>query len=400
MPYRKKGVALTPRIYNWLLAAATLLMMLGVAEAMLRWLSSDTFHIWPPGLESRFEPVTEIMPGVEGTSAFTINDMGVRGRNRVAEDRLSILALGGSTTECLYLDDRETWPWLLQDLLNAGAGPLKTWIGNAGRSGHSTRNHVLQARKMLEQYPDVEVLILMIGVNDLVLRLQKDTEFLPLEQESQRYRRKLFYRSFAVIPPMVKELPFLRRLALWQNVRMVKKRIMQQHDLANVETATGRTYIERRHERASAGVIRETLPDLTMGLNEYEQNVRAIIDHAGGLDVRVVLLTQPSMWDLELPSELSKFLWLGGVGDPPGAYYSVGALAQGMAIYNRRLLELCTQTSATCIDVAAELARDTTVFYDDVHFNEGGARQVADLVAKGLVRAGIVTDERFKVQGI
>ena len=382
--------------YNWIRAAAIALVMLVISEIILQWLSPETYHVWPPGLESQLKPVSAIMPGVEGVSTFTINDMGLRGRNVAADDRLRILALGGSTTECLYLDDHETWPWLLQQRLNAGASRVKTWIGNAGRSGQHTRNHVLQAKKMLEQYPDIDMLIMMIGINDLALRLQRDTGFLPLEQESPRYRRKLFYRSFAVIPPMVEELPFHRRLALWQRIRMVKKRLGRRHDFAEPETATGRGYVDRRQARANAANVRADLPDLSIALDEYERNVRAIIEYADGLDVRVVLLTQPSIWRADLPPDLAGLLWFGEVGesaeDAPTIYYSVDALTKGMAIYNRRLLEICVDTRALCIDVAAELSRDTSVFYDDAHFNEAGARQVAEMVAKGLARAGLVSD--------
>ncbi len=73
----KTSAETTPKIYNWLLALATALLMLCVAELTLQRLSPDTYHIWPPGFENQFEPV----PGVEGVSVFTINDMGVRGRN-------------------------------------------------------------------------------------------------------------------------------------------------------------------------------------------------------------------------------------------------------------------------------------------------------------------------------
>jgi lysophospholipase L1-like esterase len=391
----KNRAATRPQIYRWLLTAASLLLMLGVAEITLQWLSPDTYHVWPPRLESRFEPLADVMPGVEGVSLFSINDIGLRGRNPGADDRLSMLAIGGSTTECLYLDDREAWPRLLEEKLNARTSRVKTWIGNAGRSGHTTRNHVLQAEKMLGQYPEIDVLIMMIGVNDFALRLRRDTGFLPLQQESRGYRQKLFYRSFAAIPPMAQELPMLKRLALWQWTRVLKKRIQHRYDLIEVETATGRVYVDRRRERAAAKEIRETLPDLSSSLAEFGSNLRTIVDRADRDGVRVVLLTQPAMWGPDLSPELAGLLWFGAVGETrdgsPATYYSIGALAEGMARYNREVLEICMQTSAVCIDVAAALARDTSVFYDDVHFNEAGARQVAELVARGLERAGIVS---------
>jgi hypothetical protein len=34
-----------------------------------------------------------------------------------------------------------------------------------------------------------------------------------------------------------------------------------------------------------------------------------------------------------------------------------------------------------CIDLATTLEKDTTVFYDDVHFNESGAQKVSKTVS-------------------
>ena len=38
-----------------------------------------------------------------------------------------------------------------------------------------------------------------------------------------------------------------------------------------------------------------------------------------------------------------------------------------------------------CIDLAKTLPKDTTVFYDDVHFNENGAHQMVQIVADYLL---------------
>ena len=94
------------------------------------------------------------------------------------------------------------------------------------------------------------------------------------------------------------------------------------------------------------------------------------------------------MWRADLPPELRDLLWMGGIGhyqDSPGLeYYSVEALAEGLAAYNDSLLGICERQGVQCIDLAARLPKDTTVFFDDVHFNESGARQVAAILARDL----------------
>ena len=66
-------------------------------------------------------------------------------------------------------------------------------------------------------------------------------------------------------------------------------------------------------------------------------------------------------------------------------YYSVDALATALGRYNETLLAVCATARIGCIDLDAKLPKDTTAFYDDVHFNEAGARQVAMRVVAHLL---------------
>jgi hypothetical protein len=48
-----------------------------------------------------------------------------------------------------------------------------------------------------------------------------------------------------------------------------------------------------------------------------------------------------------------------------------------MIEFNAETLAICADRGLSCFDLAAVLPSDTTIFYDDVHFNEQGARAVA-----------------------
>jgi hypothetical protein len=106
--------------------------------------------------------------------------------------------------------------------------------------------------------------------------------------------------------------------------------------------------------------------------------------------IRVIVVTQPSMFREDLPAAMKALLWTGGVGDyqlGPGApYYSVAALARGMAEYNRVSLEQCRELGVECVDLASQLTQDTSTLYDDVHFNERGSREVAQTLARLIPR--------------
>ncbi len=58
-----------------------------------------------------------------------------------------------------------------------------------------------------------------------------------------------------------------------------------------------------------------------------------------------------------------------------------------MDAYNQTLLNLCRQDHLECYDLASSIPKDTSAFVDDVHFNIGGARMVAEFLAARLLAA-------------
>lgn len=356
-----------------------------VGELLLRSLASDSWFVWPPNLRNEFHPSPELMPGVQGIARFEINSQGLRGDEFAKDQDLRVLALGGSTTECLYLDGAEAWPRLLQDHLRAGG--KRVWVGNAGRSGHNTWHHRVQAEKLLAQYPRIDVVLVLAGVNDLSLRLGLDRSYAPPSEE------KVTDEAFKQKPLRFRPGPLYKRTALWQGVAKIEWRLRNKQE--TVQDPPGSIYVRWRRHRQGASALRTELPDLGPALEDYAENLRAIADTVARHGARVVFMTQPSLWREDLPEDLEALLWMGGVGrfqeESGHEYYTVEALEEGMAAYNRTLLEVCREIpGALCIDLAARLPQDATVFYDDVHFNEEGSRQVARVVAERLAEAGVV----------
>ena len=104
------------------------LVGLGGMEGALRWLvpASTQFFVNPPRLTRWFQPLPDIMPGIKGPAHVTTNSLGLRGRelDTTAPQEFRILAIGGSTTECLYLDDAATWPALVEQILTRRRGEI------------------------------------------------------------------------------------------------------------------------------------------------------------------------------------------------------------------------------------------------------------------------------------
>jgi hypothetical protein len=207
-----------------------------------------------------------------------------------------------------------------------------------------------------------------------------DSGALNRPEAQQKHLVRVFYQypsysvSMGIRRTAIRELA--HRTYMFQTFRSKIKNIE--------EDRGGQIYQQWRRHRAEASDIRDQLPDLSAGLNQYVRNLKELVRIGCSHSVRVILMTQPSMYRPDLPEEYRKLLWLGGVGEfqnePGHVYYSVRALAEAYTLYNQALLQFCEQQSLECIDLAPRLPKDTRAFYDDAHFNEAGSEIVAKVV--------------------
>ncbi len=360
-----------------LLCCSSVLALL-VAEAALRLALPNSYYIWPPHLRQVFRPDPKALPGISGDSRFEINSLGLRGDELTPSHAYRILAIGGSTTECLYLDQLETWPHLLQAALNDSTHSGKVWVGNAGMAGRKTRNHLVAMRYLPIEKMRIDTVVLLIGVNDF-------QEYLANSHLPSKSKEATLYETFTGGMPSQPDDPFFKKTAIWRLLRKVKTGYLRKVDQNKVQDEAGKNLDTWREHRRRAIEIRTELPELAPGLEYYTNNINQIINIAKQKSVRLIFITQPTMWKPGLSEELNSLLWFGGVGDicSEGGkpyYYSVEALANGMKQYNDVLLRVCCQRGIECIDLAY-LEKDATVFYDDVHFNESGAKKVASVLA-------------------
>lgn len=353
-------------------------VVLAVAATAVAWLvlelavglifgSSTLFHRMPAGYRHRFAPKSEFMPGISGPSLYTTNAQGIRGPELPArDDAYRILCIGGSTTACLYVDDKETWTHLLMTQLNKPGpvnaalsksdAPPRYWSGALGTNSFSTREHVrlVEDRRLLRQF---DCAVFLTGVNDVVRTL------LNLTTRSSFNVRCIFERSnvYAVVRRSYEARKVLRRVA-------------------DLEATDGSTYRPRR-ERRQRAAKRKDIPDLANGLADYERNIRILIDQCRRLQVRPVFLSHPVLWSADLAPAAEASLWLGVCAD--GRYLEAGLLAEVMQRFNDTLARICRDERAQFIGLSP-LNGDQRYFYDDCHFTEAGQKRLAQLVAAAL----------------
>ena len=358
-----KTIKLFKKIAIILFFCLTLFILSFLSAELINYLlvtQRDAHYVWPPNIKRTFYPRQHITYGIEGISKFTINELGYRGpiiKNKQQEYR--ILVIGGSTTICGYLDDHETWPYLLMEYLNETTDRRTVKVLNAGKSGHTTMEHVYQIEHLTDQYqPDL--VVMLIGVNDMLLdniRKRDDLKLL-----SPGYEKAFFYSPRYSI----------RSSILYTSLRYMYI-IFILKDLP--EHPAGKQYIKKRLIRRNSNEI-NIIPCFEDSLNKYESNIEEIIRISRNKDVKLLLLTHPSLWKKNMSSIENKNLWM--TVDLRGNSYSTKVMAYLMGIYNQKLLEICSRSQDVyCLDLASRVPRNMDHFYDDVHFNEGGAKKVA-----------------------
>ena len=354
---------------SWLLVEVALATLLpNAAEVPLhrRW----------PDVSIVFHPDSAVMPGVSGPAHYATNSLGIRGPE-FPEDRAvkRILCLGGSTTECAYLDESETWPGLLMRRLNDTAPDARhrVWVGAAGISGFGSRHHLRFARES-EVMAEIDCLVLMVGVNDFTKFVE--TERLPARIEHER--------ALA-----------LARAPFWSGsrVRNLARRAANVYlptITRHYEDPDGANYQLRRRERQAAVKVDEP-PDLQGALAEYALRIEGIAEACRARNVRLIVVNQPVLWSEGLDDQSEALLWLGWTAH--NSYLSTAALRQGMDAFNDTLASTCNRLGVEMLDLS-HMHGCVEYFYDDCHFTELGAAEVAGALGSWLDRHPLTVEAK------
>ncbi|MEX0704499.1 MAG: SGNH/GDSL hydrolase family protein [Planctomycetales bacterium] len=321
---------------------------------------------WPPIAISA--PAADTMKGVSGRIDFTVNSFGVRGPEVDLDDMdLRILCVGGSTTQCRYVTDAASWPWKLQDELAPRLG-RRVFVGNAGKPGHMTAEH----DRLLQDYalaPRFDWVIALCGINDANVSV------------AGNHDRRLTHPELDIVTPPHVAAPwyaYYRGLGIVRLLRALERRIRSD---SLVQDDAGEWYRDARRQRRDA-LARQTLtapPDnLPDMLDDYRQDLRNLIATCRRLELKLVLLTQPTRFEADLPPEVAETFI---VQHHEGAY-TPDAYAKIMRAFNETLLEVAEDEGVPAIDLANMLPKDGTVFYDECHFNISGCAQVAAILVE------------------
>lgn len=328
----------------------------------------DYSYVWPPNFGYVFNPDPNIFNGISGESHFTINSFGYRGdKIKNHEEEYRILIIGGSTSECLYLDNEEAWPYLLMENLRETVDNKKVVTMNIGKSGHGLRNNLL-ALKYLPDYYEPDLIIILTGANDALFRLSMKSAWQPFN-ESEFDKTESY--TFSVTPKYSWKSTIIFKI--YQSIILKFKDIKPQDGI-------GETLAENRLKRQNADNWIKDMPNITLALKDYEKLLERVIELSKERNSTIILMTQPYLYKKNMTSEEDASLWM--TYDFGDMYYPTETMIYSMEGFNKALLKVCKNNKdILCIDLEKKVPKTFDYMYDDMHFNENGARFVAEEIS-------------------
>ena len=287
------------------------------------------------------------------------NSIGFRGDEppRPFGSALSIVAIGGSTTECMFISEGKTWEDVLQKKLRIKFPAL--WINNAGFSGHSTFGHII----LLHDYIGAlkpHICLFLVGANDLGrsdLRAN-DSDF---SLTRQKWLLDLAKRSKLVNA----------MLTITRNHLAKEKTVADNYAFSLTKNIPLQLY---------DSVIQNAVDAESLLLRNYDSRLKELIRLCRLNNIEPVFITQPSLVGEGIDS-------LTGVNL---ATYRLNDTTNGkqywkrLELYNNETIKVAKASNTFVIDLAHELPKSSIYFYDMSHFNIPGCEKVAELVAESL----------------
>lgn len=290
-------------------------------------------------------------PALDSEIIHTRNSLGLRGLELDSSHVIKIFTVGGSTTHCMFLSDKQEWTKILHDSLQTIDNSI--WINNAGFSGQSTFGHIMLVKEYLIKFKP-NYIIFYIGINDMFReQMNKDDRFILLG--NKKYLKPIYN---------------LKTLMLLENLyttRFLKYSFINTNECKMSFSAL-----------AEAKIL-ESEADLSLVLkylDGYKKRIEELIVFCEQNNVTPIFLTQASLYTCGY--DFSKTLNLGNkTKDGTG---SVCHFYKTLNLYNKALIEVCETKSVPFIDMANMINKDTTLFYDFAHFTPEGSKEFANIL--------------------
>ena len=299
------------------------------------------------------------VPGVSGKQLITTDFKGFRTTKTIdyTDDKpYRIFAIGGSTTEQLFLDDKSTWTHLLQQNLSK-ENKLDVEVINTGVSGLRANNHLSTLREIINLNPDL--VLFLVGINDW-----------------NRHIAQNFNKNYDVTVGKFSRENLLFSQSLLG--KFIKGAFRYASTLSKDKKTPERDEFGDYFIRGS--LDRSDVFSFTPGsvANEYVDTLSEISLLCKKQKIKCMFITQPTGYQEGATEDFKKDFWM----TPPNQNYTVdfGSMVRLASLYNSFLIKFAKDKNHFICDPASKLPPTVMTFQDDCHFSLTGAKNMGAIV--------------------
>ena len=298
-------------------------------------------------------------PGLDTQLIHNKNSLGMRGPELNGSEKLKIICMGGSTTECFYLNDGKDWPGVLGNKIKKDYP--NSWLNNAGMDGQSTFGNI----QMLKQYIvslKPNYILLMCGLNDMGLDAPSNFD------ENKSLFTKIY--NFLEIPSTV--LNIIRDGKAKESglnhkfiADISKSERLQMDDTAIVKR------LIKEQEFISAYVKR---------LDEFAKICRVN-------NIKLIFISQSILFSDE--KDLYTNTYLGDIKTGQINGKTRGYISK---LYNKLTFDFAETQKIPYINLNARLPKDSRFFYDGYHFTNDGSEITAGIIFDEIISKNLIPE--------
>lgn len=313
----------------------------------------------------------EGLSGMDTAMTYSTNNVGFRGDSIIVPkpvDETRIFIIGGSTAQCLYIDDSKSLDRVLQDELRQQLPGKNIKVFAAAKSGDASDEHIaMLGHRIIHMQPDL--VILFSGINDLRKTIQR-YDYLHLDPVRQYSPRYIFLEA--------------TNFQLGRRLYYLFKRPGAEEIRETLPLKTNYREVFAVQQRAP---VSDSLPYINS--TGYGENLRSIAGTCRANGVKLIFVPNQSTWNSREDTGINSQHWLQTCGK---IRYREEYLSNGLDSFNYKMREVAAETDVSFFDLPAVIPKTRQYFYDDCHFNVPGAREAGMKLAAFILDRKVLTD--------
>ncbi|MDO9533341.1 MAG: SGNH/GDSL hydrolase family protein [Deltaproteobacteria bacterium] len=286
------------------------------------------------------------------------NDGFIIPSKKYSDPDISMVFLGGSTTECRFVEEENRFPYLTGTLLERKLG-IKINSYNAARSGNNSLHSLdILINKVLPLKPDI--VIMMENINDISILLHEKSYW-----NKNRSRSVIFNVNDEIVSNFIKIMrdrwiPYVS--AEMRNIDRSIRSFRKSDAKANDEFAATRG---------------KPIPiDKHLLVEQFEMNLQSLIYLCKARNIIPVIMTMSSRFK-EKPDKI-----VADAVKDTGVDY--GQFKDLFDTFNESIRKKAKENNIMVIDLARKIPQEKEFMYDIVHHNDNGSIKSAEIISEQL----------------